>query len=453
TNLTERSHFLTKITFTVDGSKTFDQTYENVRTNVNKINSLDVHEIYMESLYYGGYLLILHRYNELNDQVEELNGYIFDMSANLHGPWPFGNPIEKPALGRRNGVLFTNNTLVTLNQNLNDSTWSIESKTLPNFVESEPYKNPNIISTDPPNNDKIPLRKASITIFFKNEIVLSNGNITIFQYQDSELVLKQSHPGLHPNCILGDDHKSVTIKMLDSNFNIPSATYTVELSHEFFVDKLTRLAPLGLQAGDWNFTTEIKLEEYPDSLEVVLGLTEDASIYFKNLTKKDKVAFLNQMSIDLTKTIPIEPTRFIPIQETQNHDRCNKVLISIRIRQRDDPFKLNGRTIIKDLDTLIKNKDITGISRFESSNMLDENFGSATGKSFSGSYEVEVGFFAAFFIIVLILHICAYSLEIWGNREQNFIAFKTSLATVDIIFDVWFIAKYSCDIYAIFVAR
>ncbi|CAI2174873.1 5434_t:CDS:10 [Funneliformis geosporum] len=436
TNLTERSHFLTKITFTVDGSKTVDQTYEN-----NEINSLNVHEIYMESLHYGGYLLILHRYNELNETFEDLYGYMFDREAKLRGPWPFGNPLAKPALGRRYGIL-KNNTLTAINQKPSDPIWSIESKSLTNFIEFVSYKNPNIISTDPLNNDpKIPLRKASITIFFKNEIALSNGNITIFQYQGSEKVLKQSHSGLHPNCILGDDHKSVTIKMLDSNFNIPNGTYTVELSHEFFVDKLTRLAPLGLQAGDWNFTTEFKLDEYRDSVDVVLGLTEDASTYFKNLTLEDKASFLNQMSIDLTKTIPTEPTRFIPIQETQNHDNANKLLISIKIRQRDDPFKLNGMMIIRDLNTLIKNKEITGISRFESTNMLDEEFGSVIRKSVSGNYKVEVSLLAAFFGIILLLNFyaCCSKLE---QQNSIFVAIKISLATLDFIFDVWFIATY-----------
>ena len=84
---------------------------------------------------------------------------------------------------------------------------------------------------------------------------MSTGNITIYQYQNSEKILKQTHSGLHPNCILGDDHKTVTIQMLESNFNIPNGTYTVEIAHEFFVDKLARLAPLGLLAGNWNFTT------------------------------------------------------------------------------------------------------------------------------------------------------------------------------------------------------
>jgi hypothetical protein len=42
---------------------------------------------------------------------------------------------------------------------------------------------------------------------------------------------------------------------LDSSFNTPNATYTVELAHEFFIDKKTGLAPLGLQSEYWKFIT------------------------------------------------------------------------------------------------------------------------------------------------------------------------------------------------------
>lgn len=199
--------------------------------------------------------MILHRYNELNDTYEDLYGYIFDSGANLQGSWPFGNPLPKPALGRRYGLLFSNNTIVTINQRPDEATWVMEMRPITRFVEAYPYQNPNVISTDPPNNSRISLRHSVISISFKNDIFLSTGNITIYQYQNSEKILRQTHSGLHQNCELESDQKTITIKMLDSNFNIPNATYTVELGHEFFQDKLTQLAPLGLQPGDWNFTT------------------------------------------------------------------------------------------------------------------------------------------------------------------------------------------------------
>ncbi|CAI2166578.1 1978_t:CDS:10 [Funneliformis geosporum] len=428
TNLTERSNFLTRITFTVTGSKIDEKTYEN-----NEINSLDIHEIYMESLYYGGYILILHRYNELNDTFEDLYGYLFDREANLQEPWPLGNPTARPALGRRYGLLFQNNTLVSILQKPGDPTWTLESKPLSSFVDEEPYKNPNVITTDPQNNFKIPLRKKSITITFKNEIYLSSGNITIFQLENSEKILKQTHPGTHPNCILGSDYKTVTINMLESNFNIPNGTYTVEIAHEFFVDKQTQLAPLGLRAGNWNFTTENTFDEYPDSVDIVLGLTRDASANFKKLTDPNKAAFMNQLSIDLTKTIPTEPTRFIVTKDIQDYDIKTRILISLKIREREGPSKLNGKMIIKDLDTLIRNKEITAISHFESTNMLDEEFGSA----------IRIGLLAAFFAIFVLLN--CFSCRFKAEISDIFVMIKISLATLDLIFDIWFIAIHRFD--------
>ncbi|CAG8543910.1 16015_t:CDS:10 [Funneliformis caledonium] len=423
TNLTERSNFLTRLTFTVTGSKIDEKTYEN-----NEINSLDVHEIYMESLYYGGYLLILHRFNELDDTFEDLYGYIFDREANLQEPWPLGNPTARPALGRRYGILFQNNTLVSIIQKPGDPTWTLESKPLKSFVVQEPYENPNVITTDPPNNSKISLRKESITITFKNEIYLSTGNITVFQLENSEKILKQTHPGTHPNCILGSDRKTVTINMLESNFNIPNGTYTVEIAHEFFVDKQTLLAPLGLRAGSWNFTTENTFDEYPDSVDVVLGLTREASANFKKLTDPNRAAFMNQLSIDLTKTIPTEPRRFIVAKEIQNYDKSSRIIISLKIREREGPSNLNGKMIIRDLDTLIRNKAITAISRFESTSMLDEEFGSAI---------------RTFFAILLLLNCCSCCIQ--ADISDIFVMIKISLATLDFIFDIWFIATYSFD--------
>src|SRR3954453_22599417 len=123
-----------------------------------------------------GYLLILHRYNELDDTFEDLYGYIFDSEANLQGIWPFGNPLSKPALGRRYGLLFSNNTVVTINQRPDEATWTMEMEPVPRFVEAYPYQNPNVLSTDPPNNSRISLRYSSISISFKSEIFLSTGN-------------------------------------------------------------------------------------------------------------------------------------------------------------------------------------------------------------------------------------------------------------------------------------
>ena len=71
--------------------------------------------------------------------------------------------------------------------------------------------------------------------------------------------------------------------------------------------------------------------------------------------------------------LPVEKTRISSNEGTQNHN--DKLLISINIRQRDDPFQLSGKEIIKDLDTLIKNKWITAVSRLDFTSMFDEEFG------------------------------------------------------------------------------
>jgi hypothetical protein len=131
---------------------------------------------------------------------------------------------------------------------------------------------------------------------------------------------------------------------------------------------------------------------------------------------------MDQLSIDLANVLPVESTRFIPNQETQNYENNNKILIAIGIRQQ------NGETITKDLNTLIRNKNITMISHLESTNLLDEEFGCIIQsrsdliykfkelnnnhvcyyfllESVAGNFKLEVGIFGGFFGVLLLINI------------------------------------------------
>jgi len=83
--------------------------------------------------------------------------------------------------------------------------------------------------------------------------------------------------------------------------------------------------------------------------------------------------FLLQLRVDLSKAIPVDINR-LDIIKCCEYDN-NKILLSLPIKLTMNPNERNVDSIIKDLNILIQNKEITPISWFGTTNLLDANFG------------------------------------------------------------------------------
>jgi hypothetical protein len=87
--------------------------------------------------------------------------------------------------------------------------------------------------------------------------------------------------------------------------------------------------------------------------------------------------FLSQLRNDLAKSIPVDINRLDNIQYYKHGEsqQPSKILLKLLIKSTKNLNERNVDRIIKDLDILIKGKDITLISWFNTTNLLDADFG------------------------------------------------------------------------------
>ena len=103
-------------------------------------------------------------------------------------------------------------------------------------------------------------------------------------------------------------------------------------------------------------------------------LTNNATSYFNNFPSKEKSDFYQNLVNKLAEMVPISNDR-ITFNSYSIEPLTQQILISIKFLKSNDNSVMDVETIIKDLDTLIRNKEYTLISKNDLTSMLDESYG------------------------------------------------------------------------------
>jgi hypothetical protein len=134
------------------------------------------------------------------------------------------------------------------------------------------------------------------------------------------------------------------------------------------------------------------------------SLTEEGTKFFENLSLNDQREILSQLRIDLAKSIPVDINRldYIKCCEYDRSQKPPKILLSLPVKSTTNPNERNVDHIIKDLDILIKNKEVTPISWFGTTNHLEASFGFRRYRKYNYYYYEKFYYlnFNAFFFII-----------------------------------------------------
>jgi hypothetical protein len=108
-----------------------------------------------------------------------------------------------------------------------------------------------------------------------------------------------------------------------------------------------------------------------------LRLTNQGTKYFENLSPKEKSSFLQNLTSQLAEIIPVQSDRIKSDNRFQVDAKAplRQILISIRVLKSHNISELNIPAIVKDLDILVSNKEITSISFNNLTSMLDNTYG------------------------------------------------------------------------------
>jgi hypothetical protein len=99
-----------------------------------------------------------------------------------------------------------------------------------------------------------------MTITFVHPIALTgNADASIYYDCEGEYLLRQRYICVQPNCELVDDKYSINMIIKDTTFNIPGATYYIEIDDEFAEYRRFETIMPGIKKGAWSIHTSTSL--------------------------------------------------------------------------------------------------------------------------------------------------------------------------------------------------
>ncbi|CAG8777729.1 12901_t:CDS:2, partial [Acaulospora morrowiae] len=179
--------------------------------------------------------------------------------------------------------------------------------------------------------------------------------------------------------------KTVKVKVLSSTFDQPNTSYYVTIDNGFFVDSMYNQSWLGVRRNVWSITSDSsELDSNNDSRSCIVRLTVDGSSYYVSLSESEKKDFVRKFASQLASTIPCSQSRIYTRTKYQyDYTLPNRDQIMFRVFVDPGDGTNKNSTTIKDvsassiieyMDTLIKNKNVTGISYGLLAN-LDDTYG------------------------------------------------------------------------------
>ncbi|KAG9301728.1 hypothetical protein G9A89_003273 [Geosiphon pyriformis] len=303
--------------------------------NTNDINTITI------PLAYGGLL-------KIKDFVKDTVFELYDQNEAMNDSWNISSLYDHNSY-----TILSNNTFWAVT-----SVGTVYTKNLPSFLKKDTrYENPFINTTNPPLNETIPFGAREIKINYSVEIALSNNNISIYQNNETEPILRQSISAKSQYCHV--DNKTIRVDVFGSTFNQPDKDYFIVVNNNFVKDVQYNEAIKGINRNIWQFKTEGKESKYADFNKI-----NDEREVFKTL--EDQLSF----------TIPVERSRIKIIDHKTDKSKSESVGRAIlRLQISSKSGSRNPMEIAHDLNALIENKWFTPISTYSHTGFLDETFG------------------------------------------------------------------------------
>ncbi|CAG8439413.1 2067_t:CDS:2, partial [Dentiscutata heterogama] len=319
-------------------------------------------------LYYGGNCIIA-----TNTTDGSVTGVVYSDDGKLHGPWG----LPKNYFYTYSVGVFPNNTVWAIATNSDG--WSVvSSSNLTTYstiqggsVGLASYRNALVQKTFPVINSKIsPINITTVTITFLNDVKMSDGNISIWEFGGSFSILRQSFSGNQSQYVQLFSNKTVVATVLSSTFNRENSTYYITIDNGFVKDAKVDQQLLGIKPTLWNFTS--------DYASAIIRFTPEGSTFYENLSSQDQSKFSIEFSRQLASIIPCDPERISTTKKYQ-YDRSvsiGQILFRVYIGRPTSSSEASSAKIIQDMDTLIRNKAVTQISKESNTFYLDSSFGS-----------------------------------------------------------------------------
>ncbi|RHZ63723.1 hypothetical protein Glove_328g122 [Diversispora epigaea] len=396
----------------------------------------------IESIPYGGYLLTSYF---VSGSGRTVNGYYFNEIENSYSKWEFDNP---SFLNLRGILLILPNNTLLVSQIESNNTWSLNTTDMPNYSGNLDHGYSNIIidSTYPSINANISnisnlTDMGNITITYNQPVELSDGNIWIYLVDNSvnQNVTRQFvNANNYEYCSISEDGLTVTVKVIRSTFSYPNGQFYVKVDNNFVKSKVYDEPLKGINDNIWKFNTSPTIEEtHPDPVSGALRLTIEGTEYYENLNQTGTYDFFFDLQTELSKILSIDFNRLNSNVRTQIDNTLpnRQILISLNIRSSKNERSV--KSIIDDLNDMIKYKRITAISLFPTTNYLDEDFGFEPKQNLWKKYKIRILGAVLAFGILVVLFLFAHKKE---RKGRNVVVLQLGLIIFDFVMDSLFVS-------------
>jgi len=108
----------------------------------------------------------------------------------------------------------------------------------------------------------------------------------------------------------------------------------------------------------------------------ILRLNVEGTDLLNNLNSVNKSVFIKNLKNGLANTVPMNPDRLNFNKDQMDYSISpSTLLLSFKILKPNNNEEISVAQAMDNLNTLIKNKDTTGISRNYYTNFIDEKYG------------------------------------------------------------------------------
>jgi hypothetical protein len=325
----------------------------------------------LRSLPYGGFIIItVGRFVHIN---------FFDENGTDSGH----TDIQNFAVN----LILPNNTILTRQDEPGNNTWVLKVIDVPKYTNrNTEYFNTNIESTIPKINDILKFSDIkNISINFYDPVKLSDGKLSIYyQLNDQRKILRQSTSCTGPTaaqCMLENDDKRVTVKVLDSVLSKSGGNYFIKVDNNFVKNKVYEEPLLGIKENVWKFTIEDSKIQYSiiSSISGLLRLNEEGTDKIdRSKSNDERNEFFNALLGELADVILIPRERLSKDSKEQfDPDSKDKRLLifSIKISEVKNRDEKDANTTMYDLKNMMVNRDQTFIGQGDYTKYLDSTFG------------------------------------------------------------------------------
>ncbi|RIB21543.1 hypothetical protein C2G38_2034299 [Gigaspora rosea] len=398
---------------------------------------------------YGGYLLVAQVATSTNTN---LNAYVFDEYSTTGQPWEFPEPLASAISGSFQ-VLPNNSIIVAQPESLNS--WSFVVSDLPKFTKNRDngYSNVLINITNPNIGGIIPTTTQNITITFYDPVDLSSGNVSIYQTDNNNNdILRQIVSGKNTGfCSISDNGLTVTIKVLDSTFSKPNSMFYVKVDNNFVKSRAFKEPLIGIKERIWKFNTENREEPFAGSVSGLLRLTMEGTTYYESLNSSGTNKFFYDLQDEVSKILPVSPSRLSSNKHVQvdfSISPGRQIFLLLNIEQTRDKDERSVASLIRDLNTMIHNKDVTPIGSGNIVKYLDDTYGYVPSSNLWDKYKLKL---LGVFVIACLLIFLFLMAQRRDKKGHNVAILQLGLILFDLTIDILFLVNNGRDVEFLYI--